>query len=414
MPAPTPRVELERSVRLLPLVFFGLGTMVGGGFYALVGRVAGLAGPAAPIALAGSGLLALLSAASFAELSSRFPVSAGEVRYVEEGFHRRWLAVTVGWMVITTGVVSAATLSVATIGFVRAMVQVPELPGLVVVVLLLGGVAAWGIGESVRLVFVITFVEIGALVYAALVAGDGLVTTLPARWPELVPAADVDVWVGIFGGSFLAFYAFIGFEDLVNIAEEVKEPHRALPIALFAGVIGTTALYMWVATVAVLAVPPAELAASSSPVALLVRDQGAFATTGVGVVSVLTGVNGALVQIVMASRVAYGMARRGQAPPIFGVVHPWTRTPVISTALMTVIIGLLALFFPLTTLARSTSTVILVVFTLVNLSLWRIKQTAPDLTGRGPRFPGWLPVVGAITCAGVLAFQGWTLLTPMG
>ena len=110
----------KRSVTLTQLVFYGLGTMVGAGFYALLGRVAGLAGMSAPVALTFSGLLAFLSAASFAELSSRFPVSAGEVRYIDEGLKVRSLAITVGWLVIATGIVSAATLGVATVLLVQA------------------------------------------------------------------------------------------------------------------------------------------------------------------------------------------------------------------------------------------------------------------------------------------------------
>ena len=401
--------DLKRSIGLGPLIFYGLGTMVGAGFYALVGRVAGLAGMSAPISLAFSGMLALLSAASFAELSSRFPVSAGEVRYVEEGFGHRTLAIAVGWLVITTGVVSAATLSVATVGFTRAMVEVPETLGIIAVVVGLGAVAAVGIGESVVFVAIISIVEIGALVAAAYLA-SGSLAALPTRWPELLPVMTSDAWVGVFSGSFLAFYAFIGFEDLVNLAEEVRRPHRALPIALFVGVTATTLLYIGVSTIAVLAIPPTELAASASPVALLVRDYGPPAMTTLGVVSILAGVNGALVQIIMAARVAYGMARRGQAPARLGDVHPRTRTPVVATALMTLVIGVLACVFPLATLARTTSAVILVIFALVNLALWRVKQMNPDRDGPGPRLPAGLPLLGASVCVGVLLFQGWTVL----
>lgn len=404
---------LKRSVNLTQLIFYGVGTMVGAGFYALIGRVAGLAEMSAPIALGFSGLLALLSAASFAELSSRFPVSAGEVRYVEEGFHIRSLAIVVGWLVILTGVISAATLSVATVGFVREIVGIPAALGIALLVIGMGAVAAWGIDESVVLVFAITLVETGALVCVAALAGESL-TTLPARWPELVPAANADQWIGIFSGSFLAFYAFIGFEDMVNIAEEVEDPRRSLPIALLVGVTVTTILYVGFSLVAVLTVSPTELAASASPVSLLVSRFGGFATTAVGLVSILAGINGALVQIVMASRVAYGMARRGQAPEWLGRVHVRTRTPVLATSVIMVAIGLLAVLFPLAQLARATSGIILVIFVLINLSLWRIKRVDPDLQGRGPRLPTWLPLVSACTCAAVLLIQAWTLLEGSG
>ena len=406
-------IPLRRSIRLTPLIFYGVGTMVGSGFYALIGRVAGLAGPSTPVALGLSGLLALLSAASFAELSSRFPVSAGEVHYVERGFRVRSLAITVGWLVILTGVVSAATLSVATIGFLQDFVRVPDTLGTIVLVLAMGLVAGWGIGESVGVVFTITMIEVGALVYVGTVGGSVLLE-LPGRFGEIVPSADGGLWMGVFSGMFLAFYAFIGFEDLVNIAEEVERPRRNLPIAIIVGVIATTLLYIWVALVAVLTVAPADLAASNTPVARIMSDHGSSTTTALGVVSLLTGVNGALVQIIMAARVAYGMARKEQAPGWLARVHPVTRTPLLATAVMTVVIAILAVFFPLTTLARSTSTVILVIFTLVNLSLWRVKKSEPDPDGEGPRFPRWLPLVGAVSCIGVLGFQMWTLVADFG
>jgi len=139
--------RLQRSVTLPFLVFYGVGTIVGGGFYALLGKVAGEAGMYAPVALLVTGLLALLISLSFAEVSSRFPVSAGEARYVQEGFGRTWLASAVGWMVILTGVVSAAALAVATTGFLLDMVEFPRALGIVVLVLLMGGVAAWGSGS---------------------------------------------------------------------------------------------------------------------------------------------------------------------------------------------------------------------------------------------------------------------------
>ena len=401
--------ELNRSIGLTHLVFYGLGTMVGGGFYALIGRVAGLAGPGAPLALGLSGILALLSAGSFAELSSRFPVSAGEVHYVERGFQMRPLSIVAGWLVILTGVVSAATLSVATVGFLQDFVTVSDTIGVLVLVAAMGSVAAWGIGESVAVVFVITVVEIGALVYVGVSASDALLS-LPERWPELVPTMGPASWVGVSSGMFLAFYAFIGFEDLVNLAEEVERPRRNLPIALLAGVVITTLLYVWVSLVAVLTVTPGELAASNTPVARIVSSQGAGVVTTLGVVSMLAGVNGALVQIIMAARVVYGMAKQDQVPRWLGRVHPRTRTPLVATAIMTGVIALLALFFPLTTHARATSAIILVVFTLVNLALWRVKHADPDPDGPGFRLPRPWPLVAALACVAVIAFQLWMLL----
>ena len=350
--------------------------------------------------------MALLSATSFAELSSRYPVSAGEARYIYEGFGRQNLAIATGWGVILTGVVSAATLSVATIGFLRDGVDIPIYVGIPVLVFLMAVVAAWGIGESVGIVVLITVIEVGALIYIVVVAGDSL-ADLPDRWTQFVPTATPDVWVGIFSASFLAFYAFIGFEDMVNMAEEVRDVRTALPKAIFAAVVASTILYVVVALIAVLTVPPAQLSNSNTPVAEIVRDQGAYASTSLWLVSMLTGINGTLVQIIMASRVAYGMAERGQAPSWLGRIHPRTQTPARATGVFAIVILLLALFFPLTTLARATSSIILVIFALVNLALWKVKGRNPDWEGEGPRLPRWLPLLGFSACVAVLMVNVW-------
>lgn len=401
--------SLKRSVTLPFLVLYGVGTIVGGGFYALLGKVAGEAGMYAPVALLVTGLLALLISLSFAEVSSRFPVSAGEARYVQEGLGRTWLATTVGWLVILTGVVSAAALAVATTGFLLDMIAFPRALGIVLLVLLMGGVAAWGIGQSVAVVTLITVIECGALAYAAWAADAG-VADFAARWSELVPPMQPAAWAGIFSGAFLAFYAFIGFEDMVNLAEEVRNVRRVLPVALVASVVVATLLYLWVGVAAVLSVPPDELAAANTPLATVVQGEGWYATTGMRLVSLLTGINGALVQVIMASRVAYGLARRDQAPGWLGNVNPATRTPVRATALVTAVVLALALFFPLTTLARITSSIILVVFGLVCLSLWRIARRDPDRSGEGPRFPRWVPLAGAVTCSVGLVAGLWQWL----
>lgn len=128
-------------------------------------------------------------------------------------------------------------------------------------------------------------------------------------------------------------------------------------------------------------------------------------------VSLLTGLNGALVQIIMASRVAYGMARKGQAIRWLATVNLRTRTPLRATAATTIGLLVLALFLPLTTLAKTTSAIILIVFSAVNLALWQIKRNDPDPHGSGPRFPRWLPLAGFITTISVLVFQGFLLLS---
>lgn len=407
-----PELTLKRSVTLPFLIFYGVGTMVGGGFYALLGKVAGEAGMATPFAFALTGLLALLSAFSFAEMSSRYPVSAGEAYYIREGFGSVGVSTVVGWLVIATGVVSAATLSVASIGFLREAFPLNETLGIVLLVLAMAMVAGWGIGQSVGVVTIITAIEVGALFYAFGINVESL-EQLPARAPEMLPSLGSEGtvgWLGVFAGAFLAFYAFIGFEDMVNLAEEVKKVRRTLPTAIIVSIVLTTLLYVGMSLVAVLSLPLEQLVQSATPVAALARGEGWIPTTGLWPVSILTGLNDALVQLIMASRVAYGMASRDQAPTWLGAVNAHTRTPLRATASLGIATMLLAIFFPLTTLAEITSSIILVIFASVNLALWRIKGSDPDPRGEGPRYPRWLPLAGFLASAAVLLFNAWLVL----
>jgi len=381
-----------------------MGTMVGGGFYALLGKVSDESGYYAPFAFGLAGFFALISGLAFAELSSRYPVSAGEVRYIYKAFDRKWLSRLTGVFVILTGVVSAAALAVATDGFLQDFFIHPKILGVTLLVIGMGSVAAWGIGKSVILVTLITVIEVGALVYALSIA-EGSMATLGTNWQQFIPPLESTAWLGIFNAAFLAFYAFIGFEDMVNISEEVNNPTKSMPMAIIISVILTTLLYILVSLVALLSVPPEQLVSSNTPIAEMVKEHGWYSRTGLTIVSLLTGINGALVQMIMASRVIYGMSKREYIPNYFSKVYHKTQTPLRATLVVTVLVLFLALLFPLVTLAKVTSGIILFVFALVNFSLWKIKQSDPDLEANAIRLPNWLPLLGGITCLIILLFQ---------
>jgi amino acid transporter len=392
------------------ITFYGLGTIVGGGFYALTGKVAGEAGMLAPVAFLAAAGIALLSAFSFAELSARYPVSAGEAHYVREAFGRNWLSATVGWMVIATGVVSAATLVNAFAAFLPQFAEMPDWLVICGMVFTLGLISAWGINESAMLALVVTVVEIFGLLLVLAVAGGSL-ADVPDRWRELTPSASVHDWSGIFLGAYLAFYSFVGFEDMVNVAEEVKQPQRNLPIAILVSVMVTGLLYFFVTLVTVLSATQQELIESTSPLSLALGDWR-FGGGLIAVIGMLAGLNGALVQVVMASRVAYGLAGKGQAPSLFARVNRVTRTPLEATAVVTALVLVLALWLPLESLAKMTSTVLLIVYGMVNMALWRIKGRKLTPPEGAPCYPRWLPLTAALVCAAFLLFQvcSWLLV----
>ena len=395
---------LKRSLSLPLITFYGLGTILGAGIYVLVGKVAGIAGLYAPLAFAISAIIALFTGFSYAELSSRYPLSAGEATYAEEAFSLRWLSAAVGWSVVLTGVVSAATIVNGFMGYLRIFVQLPDWLAVTVLVIGLGLLAAWGISESVGTAAIITLVEVLGLLIVLFVAGDSLVT-LPDRWRELIPPVEGDAWFGILLGAFLAFYAFIGFEDMVNVAEEVKDPSRNLPLAILLAIGISTILYILVSLVAVLSLPLELLVKSDAPLATIVEEKSGGSPILISLISLVAVVNGALVQIIMGSRVVYGMGCQRMAPRIFADVNPRTQTPILATASVTLIVLVLALWLPLVTLAKATSFIILIIFALMNLSLFRLKLRGEPHPAGVASYPLFIPAVGFLLCVGLLVLQ---------
>jgi amino acid transporter len=395
---------LSRSLNLPLLTFYGLGTTIGAGIFVLVGKVAGRAGMAAPVSFLVASLLAAFTAFSFAELVARYPRSAGEAIYVREGFGSDRLALVVGLMVALSGVVSSATIINGSIGYLQEFVALPRVPGVVLMLALLTALALWGIGQSVTVAAIFTVLEIGGLLLVVW-AAKGSLADLPTRGAELIPAADAAAWIGVTAGAMLAFYAFLGFEDLVNVAEESKDVTHTMPAAILLTLVVTTLLYLLVGTVSVLTVPPEELAQSGAPLAM-VYERGAGGASGVvSGIAVFAVLNGALIQMIMASRVIYGLADQRELPGGLAWVHPRTRTPMVATGLVAGAILILALGFPLERLAETTSVIVLVVFTLVNLALVMIKRRGTPAPEGVRTYPIWIPAIGFAASAGFLALR---------
>jgi amino acid transporter len=395
--------ELKRGLSLGLLTFYGVGNILGAGIYVLIGKVAGYAGMYAPLSFLVAAVVATFTAFTYAELSARFPLSAGEAVYVRHGLNSRLLAIGVGLLIVLMGAVSAAAMSRGFVGYLHVLLDLPDALAITLLVLALGGLAAWGILESVGVAALLTVVEVFGLALVLVVAGYSL-HSLPENLPALLPSADAAAWQGIFIGAFLAFYAFIGFEDMVNVAEEVKDPARNLPLAILLALLVTTLLYAAVSLIAVLSVSPERLAASEAPLAEVYQQATGRRPVVLSVISILAVVNGALIQIIMGSRILYGMSRQGWLPKVLGRVYGKTRTPLIATAVTTGVIWVLALWLPLVTLAQATSFLVLGVFCLVNISLWRIKRRDPHPQGLRV-FPRWVPLFGLCASLGLILFQ---------
>ncbi|NNF79105.1 MAG: amino acid permease [Rhizobiales bacterium] len=399
----SPDEKLKRALSLPLVVLYGIGVTVGAGIYVLIGVTAGKAGVYAPFAFMLAAAVVALSAASFAELSCRFPVSAGEAAYVQEGFRSKRLSLVVGLLVITSAIVSSSAISIGAMGYILEFIKGPENLIIAAVVLAMGAVAAWGIMESVTFASLFTIIEVAGLlviVAAGFYNDPDLVFRLHAVIP---PLGDSAPWIAVYGSGLLAFFAFVGFEDIVNLAEETREPRKTLPWAIFLTLAVSTLIYVLVVTVAVLSVPIESLATSRAPLGFVFHSITGMPSIAISTIAIVATLNGVIVQIIMASRVLYGLARQGNVPAMFGKVSPLTRTPLVATATVVGLILILALFFPLQHLAEMTSRVVLTIFALVNVALFLIKRRKSPPPEDAFTVSIWVPVLGFLSCLFVLA-----------
>jgi amino acid transporter len=402
--SPGTDVGLSRSLGLTLITLYGLGNILGAGIYVLIGEVVGAAGMGAPMAFVMAAIIAALSAFTYGELAARFPVSAGEAVYVHQAFDLRWLSMTVGLLIAAAGMVSAATLARGFAGYFQVLVDLPDALLIVCLDAALGVIAAWGIKSSVRIAATLTLIEAGGLVMIVVVAGGNL-DTVPENLPRMLLLEGDSALSGLVLGAFLAFFAFIGFEDMVNVAEEVKRPERNLPLGILIALVVSTVIYLLVVLAALTSVPMEKLAGSKAPLALVYQHVTGGSPVVISSIGSLAVVNGALVQIIMAARIFYGMSVSGWLPRVLRTVNPRTRTPVTATVVVVVIVVTLALWFPLVGLASTTSFLVLTVFGVVNLTLVALKRRQPRAAGVMP-CPMWVPMAGATASFGLLVAQG--------
>ena len=386
---------LKRRIGPGLLTAYGVGVMVGAGIYVLVGAVAAEAGLYAPLAFLLAGLIAAPSALSYCEFSTRIPEAAGEAAYVEAGFSARWLGVIVGLGVTFGGTLSAAAVLRGGAGYLTGFVDIPLEYAVMGLGVMLTLVALVGVLESLALAAVFTVVELAGL---GLVIWSGLSAPVSPDW--MVPGEMYLSGIGV--AATLAFFAFIGFEDIVNMAEEVRDPSKTLPFAIIASLIVTTLIYAAVTTVAVRAVPLDALANSSRPLALVFEAGGKGPVVILSAIAVVAALNGVLAQLVMASRVLYGLGRHGGVLKVFHKSHARFGTPVLATLVIAVCVVAAAVSLPLAGLASVTSVVLLVVFALVNGALIAVKRKSPSAPFH---VAVWVPWTGLIlSLATLVAF----------
>ncbi|GAB1332929.1 APC family permease [Streptomyces sennicomposti] len=402
--APTPvgtsqsgTAPLKKALTTPLLYFFILGDVLGAGVYVLVGQVAAKSGGAVWVPLLLALLLSLLTAASYAELATKYPRAGGASHYATLAFGP-FAGFLAGFCMLAAGIVSVAALARGFAGdYLAAFVSLPVVAVAAVFLCALALLNARGISESTRANVAATVVEVGGLL---LVVGLGVWLFLrgdgdPGRLVHL-GTADTGAAAGVLGGTVLAYYSFVGFETSVNVAEETRDPRRSYPRALFGALLTAGAVYVLVGIVASAAVPTATLARSSGPLLEVVREAGGVPPKLFSAVALVAVANGALLTGIMSSRLAYGMARDGLLPRFLTRVLPGRRTPWASIAATTVLAFLLALTGDVATLASTLVLLLLVVFLLVNVAVLVQRRDRAER----PHFRAFtaVPVLGAVSC----------------
>ncbi|MFI7243640.1 APC family permease [Streptomyces qinglanensis] len=393
---------LKRAIGPKLLILFVIGDILGTGIYATTGKVAGKVGGALWLPFAIGFAVALLTAASYVELVGKYPKAAGAALYTQRAFKVPFLTFIVAFMVMCSGLSSASAAALAFSGDYLDELTSGAVPPTLVAVLFVLALAALnlrGVSESVKANVVFTLVELTGLLIilgigaAAVLSGTGE----PSRLGDLeTGGTGYALFSGVLGATALGFFAFVGFEDSVNMAEETVDPQRTFPRGIFIGVAVTGTVYVLVALVSSLLVPTATLEESSGPLLEVVKAGGVhFPQQLFAVIALFAVSNSALINMMMASRLCYGMANERILPRAMGRVLPGRRTPVVGIVFVTLLALGLVSTGEIAGLGDTTSFLLLCVFAVVNVAVLVLRR---DRVGhRHFRVPTPLPVLGALT-----------------
>jgi APA family basic amino acid/polyamine antiporter len=401
----TSDTKLDRRITGPLLFLFILGDVLGAGIYALMGELSADVGGALWAPLVTALLLALLTAGSYAELVTKYPRAGGAAVFAERAFGRPLVSFLVGFCMLAAGITSAAGLALAFSGdYLTTFIDVPPVLAAIVFLALIACLNARGISESLKTNVVMTAIELTGLLIvivtvAVMVGGGGGELSRVGQFP-----ADTSPALAILGGAIVAYYSFVGFETSANVAEEIRNPSKVYPAALFGALITAGIVYAAVGIASAVALPPEELAGSSGPLLDVV------AATGVAVpgwlfsaIALVAVANGALLTMIMASRLAFGMAEHGLLPAVLGRVLPHRHTPWVSIIATTVVAMGLTLVGDLATLAETVVLLLLFVFISTNVAVLVLRRdTVPH-----EHFRVWtaIPVLGVGSCVLLLTQQ---------
>lgn len=399
-------IKLKRTLGLKETTLCGVGIILGAGIYALVGKAAGLGGNAVWISFVIAAAVAALTGLSYAELSSLFPKAGAEYVYTRKSFSK-WLAFLIGWLVIVGGIIAGAAVALGFAGYFSALFGAPVIPAALGLIALVSFINFYGIKQSARAAIIMTLIEVGGLL---LIIFIGLPHLGSVNYMEMATGLP-----GIMGAAALIFFAFIGFEDMVRLSEETRDPSRIIPKALILSILITTILYMLVAISAVSIMGWEALGASGSPladVAALALGNNAFLL--LSVIALFSTANTVLLILLATARIVYGMADSHSLPSSLGRVHISRRTPWVATFLVMIFAMLFTLMGDIAVVASLTNFTIFITFIVINAAVIVLRYKQPGKrVFRIPinigKFPV-IPLVGALSCAIMLLNLGLEVL----
>ncbi|CAA9588594.1 Uncharacterized amino acid permease, GabP family [uncultured Synechococcales cyanobacterium] len=390
--------KLARHIGLLALTLYGVGDILGAGVYGLIGKAAGELGNAVWLGFLISAVAAGITGLTYASLGSRYPKAAGSAFILQKAFGRPLLSYLIGMAVFFSGLTSMATSSRVFAGYLHGLL--PLIPyslciGLFIITLTL--IVYRGIRESMWVNVLCTVMEVSGLLIVIVVGATYVGDVNYLEMKTLANPSGALNWGVAFSGAVLTFYSFIGFEDMLNVSEEVKEPERTLPKGLLLAVAISSLVYLAVSVVTVSVVSPERLAQSGQPLVDVVKAAApGFPIQIFSVISLFAVANTALLNFVMASRLTYGMSKQGLLPGFLARVHRHRKTPHLAIVLIALVLVVLVIVGDISNLAKSTSVLLLLSFMLMNLALIRLKWI--DKVKGQFEVPYIVPIAGAAIC----------------
>jgi APA family basic amino acid/polyamine antiporter len=361
--------RFNRVLGLPQVTASGVAIIIGAGIYVLLGPATQEAGSQVWMSFLLSSALCALTAFSYMELSSMFPKAGSEHEFARQAFPR-WVAATVGWSMAIALVVASATVALGFARYLQEFVQVDNRWAAIAVIALMSVVSTLGMERAVWVIVGLGFIEVGGLVWVCIVGFPFIGDVDLVGQPNLG---------GVFNGAALVFFAFIGFDEVITLAEETRDSHKTVPRALLLSLAISTVLYVGVAIVATSVLGVEALSNSTKPLAdLILITNGRAAATAMALVALISTASTVLLALTSASRMLYGTARSGDLPTRFSVVYK-RRVPLFSLVVSAVAAMLLVLLGDISLLASATDVIIYAMFIVVNLVVLILRQTKPEL-----------------------------------